>query len=1540
MTETTTTASPFVVALARAIRDRHAQGVFGVILSGFEHVPLMPLLKELGVPGQVYVSVVGSPDAQQLRTEAEQEGWGPDQFGVDATHANAVRNDAPAEALKLVVVWREESRLHSLRKRGYEVVGPRELIREVCTLGAAQAPNHPQRELWRALGSPTLSVYPSPENVLEYYARIYQDEAADADTPRRLLPQLGFLADPQLLGGRFITADAITRRLVANAALVERILRADEEDRQKASHSVRSANAEDRPALEQSYGLFLRLARNDLDVLGELSYDNAERLLSGSKPKPTTPERPEPKPEDPDDPTPPGPKRREFPTLAAAAIRLAAAGEADLLTVLVKQAEEHLRKDENPSGRLEVADVGVQFTADERALAIGRKALGEGFFGGTLHSFDHATDVLLKELGRHIDQFKPFDDVRTRTLQDLLSRARLLLPSFEGAALIEDYIAKRAKLVPSVDLLVTSPLACIVAKEDIRTAATEAIQAYQRLLSHLEDSFAQLRRKSVGGTTLLYNEILSLDLIRIHGEDELVVLLSPLTPLVLWKYVELANLVLDSGRELMESDKDLLADEIADLPEPLLAVHAPGDAEHDSVELAYAERLGSMPLYRPVTLEASDLSERSLRIAGAKLLALYPPARENLRVALLDPTSTRNVSRAIKTLIQKHELGRSTITIWRTKQQQEIDTASDAVLDELSAEGRITVEEFPIGAPTSVSAQVAKKPVHLLGLSGAKRKNVELIESEGTRLHPLSLPHRLHADPLLGTVTLRPRSVQPTEDAPPHPFGYYHNLISQLSGNPYSEFSLGGSQRTTLSDFAPAFPHAQLLVVTADLPDGVSEEALLRLTQGIDLAGDAVFTHHRERIVRGMDALLRRLNYQPTSGGLQKLLDRIREVGGEGIFAAVSEKSVNGFSATALQGQLGLAVALNWYRENTAGERHMLLSLDSFLARRWLQRREQGERNDLIGFRQLDDGSVSIDLVEVKSYESTTDEDVTESHAGKQLRSVAKTLYEMLNRQGDILIDRRRELLRLQVYREGLLAKPAALDTTWVGTLNDVLDGTREATISLSLIELAFEENVPLDDRVFPVEGAVQHPVEAYPVRRLRLGEPDIQRLMEGVLERTTGSAVSVEAQPEGTDEPASAPVVLEEQVETVVQAESADTSATTPIQGVDSSSETTVTQAVPAATGHEFGFDLTSDEYAEVEQTAQAIYRVLQDIGIGLAAPVDPAQADVGPSIVRYKLRLKVGERVTSLQSRARDLMRELATDKEPIIDNLPNTNYVYIDLPRPRPQAALFRPYVESLPVQDGETGLRCPFGVTPDGNVEWFDLTALPHMLVAGSTGSGKTMFLYSLIVGLARLYGPQDVQLLLIDPKETDFVFFNRLKHLRTPEVITDSRQALDALKQLLTEDLEARTARLKETFSRDIKSHNARHPNNPIAPVVVVIDEFADLADVMDRTERENFDLSMRRLAQRARNVGIHLVLATQRPTADIVNGTLKTNLPCRVSFRLASSVDSRTILDRGGAEHLLGRGDMLVSWNGNLQRLQGFFLPEDDILTLLDLNRG
>jgi DNA segregation ATPase FtsK/SpoIIIE-like protein len=240
----------------------------------------------------------------------------------------------------------------------------------------------------------------------------------------------------------------------------------------------------------------------------------------------------------------------------------------------------------------------------------------------------------------------------------------------------------------------------------------------------------------------------------------------------------------------------------------------------------------------------------------------------------------------------------------------------------------------------------------------------------------------------------------------------------------------------------------------------------------------------------------------------------------------------------------------------------------------------------------------------------------------------------------------------------------------------------------------------------------------------------------------------------------------------------------------------------------------------------------------------------------------------------------------------------------------------------------------GVTPDGRTFTLAIAELPHMLVAGSTGSGKTMFLYSVIAGILDRYDPEQVQMVLIDPKQTDFVFFEGLPHLRGGRVIVDPREAIEVIGQLLTDELQERTERLREARQRDIRAFNATGSGEPMAPIVVIIDEFADLADAMAKDERAAFDETVRRLAQRARNVGIHLVLATQRPTADIVNGTIKANLPCRVSFRLASNVDSQTILDEVGAEKLLGMGDMLLKWNGRVQRLQGYLVSEERLRNL------
>jgi hypothetical protein len=344
----------------------------------------------------------------------------------------------------------------------------------------------------------------------------------------------------------------------------------------------------------------------------------------------------------------------------------------------------------------------------------------------------------------------------------------------------------------------------------------------------------------------------------------------------------------------------------------------------------------------------------------------------------------------------------------------------------------------------------------------------------------------------------------------------------------------------------------------------------------------------------------------------------------------------------------------------------------------------------------------------------------------------------------------------------------------------------------------------------------------------------------------------------------------------------------------------------------------------AWLQNKARDLERVLRQYKIQVY-PVDPELADVGPSIVRFKVRLRPGEQLGKLQRAANDLARELVLTSVPIIDNVLGTRYVGVDLPRPEPEILSLLSALDELP--EAAVG-SLPFlvGKTPDGRTIIRDLATLPHLLVAGTTGSGKTVFLYSLLVSLLTGADPDALSMLLIDPKQTDFVYFEGLPHLVGGRVVIEAEEAVTRLEQLMVEELPTRTEQLRKARCRDLHAYNQQHPKGPMRPLVVAIDEYAELLDTMSRTEKNNFESGMRRLAQRARNVGIHIVIATQRPSADIVTTSLKANLPARIAFRLPSHHDSMTVLDQSGAENLLGKGDMLFLNEGQIERLQGFYL--------------
>ena len=316
-----------------------------------------------------------------------------------------------------------------------------------------------------------------------------------------------------------------------------------------------------------------------------------------------------------------------------------------------------------------------------------------------------------------------------------------------------------------------------------------------------------------------------------------------------------------------------------------------------------------------------------------------------------------------------------------------------------------------------------------------------------------------------------------------------------------------------------------------------------------------------------------------------------------------------------------------------------------------------------------------------------------------------------------------------------------------------------------------------------------------------------------------------------------------------------------------------------------------------------------------------DAQNAVIGPRVILWRVRLAPSASLSRLQSRAADISREMEWPIAPIIQNVAGSRYVGIAAPRTEPEVVPFSQAFDRLASRT--ESIPIPVGVTLAREPRFLDLATAPHLLVAGTTRSGKSVFLRTLVLALL---ARSDAEIVLIDPKQLDFAAFRGAPRLDGP--IVDMGLAVARLTSLVEEEMPRRTALLQRANAVDWLELRKRDVA-AIRPTVVVIDEFADLMDSLAKSDRTNFELAIVRLAQRARAVGIQLVIATQRPTTDVVTGRLKANLPQRIAFRLPAVVDSQTILDEPGAERLLGEGDLLFRNPSGLERLQGYFAEGD-----------
>ena len=356
---------------------------------------------------------------------------------------------------------------------------------------------------------------------------------------------------------------------------------------------------------------------------------------------------------------------------------------------------------------------------------------------------------------------------------------------------------------------------------------------------------------------------------------------------------------------------------------------------------------------------------------------------------------------------------------------------------------------------------------------------------------------------------------------------------------------------------------------------------------------------------------------------------------------------------------------------------------------------------------------------------------------------------------------------------------------------------------------------------------------------------------------------------------------------------------------------------------------------HEELMANAQALMDTLKSFNVR----IQEITYSRGPTITRYELKPDVGVRIRSIANLVDDIALSLATTGVRIEAPIPNKAAVGVEVPNKHAATVGLRSLIDTQEFTEKKSKLSACLGKDVGGNPIYFDIGKMPHMLIAGTTGSGKSVCINCIIVSLLYKASPRDVKLILIDPKKVEFNIYKSIPHLYAP-IVSDPKKAAGALASAVAE-MERRFELIEEVGARDIAGYNAVTANDPtkefLPYIVIIIDELADLM----MTAPDDVENAICRIAQKARAAGIHLIIGTQRPSVDVVTGLIKSNVPSRIAFAVASQVDSRTILDGAGAEKLIGRGDMLFSPIGVTKpmRIQGAFVSEGEIEEIVEFLR-
>ncbi len=1095
------------------------------------------------------------------------------------------------------------------------------------------------------------------------------------------------------------------------------------------------------------------------------------------------------------------------------------------------------------------------------------------------------------------------------------------------SSLIEKIIELREALEPYLRSLGSEGVRLFMSSEKARKNASDLIETWIDLWQCMEDLRAQLDKSDRGYVRSLAEQLVSTDIrITVHRGITNAYLL-PLHPLVIEPRLRAAEQFLQSPDAAPEMYELVVGS--LDPAVPSMSVLVDGSP----VSLGYAgEYQGALHYARkPRQIDSTDVLQ-TLKQLVLRFINVHPYAKLSLAIGLLDPP-VKTTKSFLKWLAADGNAERVHVTAFCTGGgADELRNAVAEAKEELvsgevaSRQFDFDVEELSRAAdlPGSLTgSDVVPHIMFLFDVADVKQSS-QGAEFATPPLGSLIAEWTFDTNPLENSrPIIRPRSGS----------GLLTKFIEGQSG--LLDMPIPTQERSPLLTKEMTAVLAELAesCTWLVLCEGVSalvpplEVGASRLIGRVPAATHIAFVYSSQTVllVEPVLAYLQNTTWisPDEDAAVRFLLSAVRTAMPEGLLGFFKTRGV--LSKESVLGRLGLAAAVAYLVEEARdSESQLIVSLDTEGARRWLGLREGNDkRADLVVFRQTDD-VWSVQPIEVKARteaEPTSQaSNPTVAEAMSQIRVMESLLRQVFGQdEAESFTVSRREILKRQVFLEALQqwepmrVSSEGLYRNRVKALNQVF-GENESPAT----------PVQIEPRLFLVSptqsGAVENSSaqDVYgSVPVTALGVPWLKR----ALEQQPGSSVEIPADlldqlnlPAASDERR----LEDEGSPSTLSGDDAPTSQSQDQKTAGSTSETA-----------------NQIEQRDVETQAER----LRDAFNARQVPyltIDVAKIVEGPAVILVPFVVKAGAKLAAVQAQEEDLARDLGVQSVRITNLRGTPGYAVAELPRPNRVI----PDVVSLELPlSAQEYPAVALGARADFSTEWVSLDSLPHLLVAGTTGSGKSIFLRSLLWQLTQLYGPEEIDLVLIDAKGlADYLDFSGAPQFRSSSDFHSGVDgALELFEDIVENRLPARTATFRQYAQAALGRRERVQVTNlrqliadcrsagtepPLRPLVVVIDEFAEL--VLSTAERRRFESLVTRFLQVARAVGGHLIAATQRPSTDVVTGLMKSNFS-RVALRVQQSVDSRVVLDENGAETLLGRGDLLFkSQETGLVRLQGF----------------